>query len=390
MSRLPDGAVDAVIIGAGLAGATAGVVLGRAGLRVVLVDSRSPYPTCFKAEKIEPDQAEVFRKFGLLDPLRPWTARIREVRNAHAGRLLDAVSIEQYGVFYHDMVNEVRRQLPPAVDFRIGLVDEIVTGAELQRVVVASGDTITARLVVLAGGTSGRLHDGLRLRKRMIRAKHSVSFGFTIARDDGRAFPFDALTYYADVLEARIDYLTLFPIRDVMRANLFTYRDPKDAWVRRFIAEPRDELRRALPGLTAVIGEFRVVSKVETGPIDLYVVEGHRQPGVVLIADAFQSVCPATGTGLSKVLTDVDLLCTHFVPRWLSTPGMGADKIASFYDHPRKIACDHHSLESAAYRRQVSTDASLRWSIHRRRVYFEHGLRGWRERMRMMRRRPVG
>lgn len=46
---------DVVIVGAGLAGASAAAVLARKGVRVMLIDSRHTYPTCFKAEKIEPD-----------------------------------------------------------------------------------------------------------------------------------------------------------------------------------------------------------------------------------------------------------------------------------------------------------------------------------------------
>jgi hypothetical protein len=69
--------------------------------------------------------------------------------------------------------------------------------------------------------------------------------------------------------------------------------------------------------------------------------------------------------GLSKVLTDVDVLCSECVPAWLATPGMGAEKIAAFYDHPRKREVDDGSLRSSEYRRRVSTETSLRWRIHR-------------------------
>ncbi|TKB71129.1 MAG: FAD-dependent oxidoreductase, partial [Nitrospira sp.] len=40
---------DVVIVGAGLAGASAAAVLSRKGVRVMLVDSRETYPACFKA-----------------------------------------------------------------------------------------------------------------------------------------------------------------------------------------------------------------------------------------------------------------------------------------------------------------------------------------------------
>ena len=54
---------------------------------------------------------------------------------------------------------------------------------------------------------------------------------------------------------------------------------------------------------------------------------GYLQAGLVLLGDAFQSVCPTTGTGLSKVLTDVDVFCHDCVPDWLATSGMGIEKL---------------------------------------------------------------
>jgi 2-polyprenyl-6-methoxyphenol hydroxylase-like FAD-dependent oxidoreductase len=123
-------------------------------------------------------------------------------------------------------------------------------------------------------------------------------------------------------------------------------------------------LRRYLPKLDRVTGEFRVIGRVETGRVDLYRMEGVPQPGVVLIGDAFQSVCPSTGMGLDKILTDVDVL-SECIPRWLSTPGMGADKLADFYNHPRKLAMDSRALQRAHFHRRAATDFSLRWRIYR-------------------------
>jgi hypothetical protein len=82
-----------------------------------------------------------------------------------------------------------------------------------------------------------------------------------------------------------------------------------------------------------------------------------------LIGDAFQSVCPSAGLGLDKILTDVDVL-SMCVPRWLATPGMGVDKLADFYNHPRKLAADSRGLQRAYKHRCATIDPSLRWQIH--------------------------
>ncbi len=334
-------------------------------MRVTLVDPWPTYPPCFKAEKIEPDQARLFRKFGLMEALLPQTGHIREILIARDGRVLRTEQREQFGILYQDMVNGVRATLPPTVDFKIGRVQDIATDDKVQRVTLAGGGECTARLVALAGGTGGTLHTRLGLRKRMIQKDQSLAFGFTIARSDGQPFPFDAVTYYAKGCAGRVAYLTLFLVGRVMRANLFVFWTINEACTRAFVREPYRELMRLLPKLTSVIGAFDVISEIETGKIDLFQMEGCRQPGLVLLGDAFQSVCPTTGTGLSKVLTDVDVFCNDCVPEWLSTPGMGTDKIARFYENPRKREVDRRSLQEAEHERRIVLDRSLRWDVHR-------------------------
>jgi 2-polyprenyl-6-methoxyphenol hydroxylase-like FAD-dependent oxidoreductase len=185
-----------------------------------------------------------------------------------------------------------------------------------------------------------------------------------VAAADSRAFTFDSVTYYSIDPSTCIDYLTLFKIREMMRANLFVFRAPIDPWVRAFILEPERMLRQCLPKLERVTGAYRVVSRVESGRIDLYRMDGAPPRGVAMIGDCFQSVCPSTGMGLDKALTDVDVLA-ECVPRWFASPGMGRDKLAQFYHHPRKLATDARALQNAHSHRQAAMDSALRWRIHR-------------------------
>jgi 2-polyprenyl-6-methoxyphenol hydroxylase-like FAD-dependent oxidoreductase len=355
---------EIIIVGAGMAGATAAAVLGQQGRRVILVDPRSSCPPVFKAEKIDQDQVHLLRKFGLLGHLLPFSGRVREVRTACDGRMIRTIPIEQYGINYSDMVNALRAHMPAAVQFRLGRVEAIANSGDIQHVKLAGGEELSSRLVVLASGVSRTIQANLRLRRRVVRRDQSLVFGFTIAAPEFQPFDFDSVTYYSLDPSARIDYLTLFKIRQTMRANLFVFRPPSDPWVREFILEPERMLRRYLPKLDRVTGEFRVISKVESGRVDLYRMDGDPQPGVVLIGDAFQSVCPSTGMGLDKILTDVDVL-SECLPHWLATPGMGTGKVADFYNHPRKLATDSRALHRAHYQRLAATDTSWRWRIHR-------------------------
>jgi len=362
-------AADAIVVGAGLAGAAAAALLGRQGKSVILVDSRKTLPAVFKAEKIEPDQAGVLRKIGLLEAVLPRARRIREIRSYYNGRLFRTVSEEQYGLSYNDMVNPLRERMPPSVKFRVARVTAAENGDDLQRVTLDDGEELSARLLILACGVSGDLPSSLGLRRVVFQRHHCVAVAFNIARPNGRRFDFDSATCYPESTALGVDYVTFFPIGETMRANLFAFPSADDAWTRRFLKNPEAELEHYFPNLRQATGGFQIAGKVETSIINLYRTEGEPLPGVALIGDAAQNACPSTGMGLSKVLNDVDLLCGEHAPRWFETPGMSAEKIAQFCGDPRKRAIDEKALRGAVYRRQARTDKSLRWKIHRTRLH---------------------
>jgi 2-polyprenyl-6-methoxyphenol hydroxylase-like FAD-dependent oxidoreductase len=363
-----DISAEIIIVGAGVAGSALAAVLGQQGRRVILIDPHAVCPPQFRAEKIERDQVALLRKFGLLERLLPNAGLVSQVQGSFDGRIFKTGPIEQYGLHYEEIVNGLRAQIPPAVAFRAGRVESIANSNansnNVQRVKLIGGEELTARLVVLASGGSSAVEAQLGLRRRVLRKDQSLGLGFDFAAANSQPFPFDGLTYYSMSPSTCIDYLTLFKFRKAVRANLFVFRTASDPWVREFIQQPEAMLRRYLPKLTRITGEYRVISKVESGRVDLYTVDHHPQPGVVLIGDAFQSACPATGLGMDKVLTDVDAL-SECLPRWLATPGMSAAKMAEFYQHPRKLAVDSLALQRSQDHRRLAMDPSPRWRIHR-------------------------
>lgn len=254
---------DVIIVGAGFAGAAAATVLGRERLRVALIDPRPEYPPEFKAEKIEPEHADALRRLHLAERLLP--ARHASMRSSK--RTTD---------------------------------------------------------VCCACDRSSNM--GCGVRRRPIRSRHSLCVGFDITRADGSPFPFDALTYWADSPESGIDFISLFTVPGAMRVNLFGYLDLRDPWLRLLIEAPHVAIDRAMPKLTRIVGDWRAISRVEIRAIDLYVTDVPRIDGAVLVGDAWQSVCPATGTGPGKVVTDVEVLCrTHIgATRRAATPNTGA------------------------------------------------------------------
>jgi 2-polyprenyl-6-methoxyphenol hydroxylase-like FAD-dependent oxidoreductase len=129
--------------------------------------------------------------------------------------------------------------------------------------------------------------------------------------------------------------------------------------------KPVETMNAALPRLRRIIGEYSVMGDVKIRPADIYVSTGYRQAGVVLVGDAFAAACPVTGTGTDKVFTDVAQLCNVHIPAWLATEGMGAEKIASFYDDPVKQACDAWSIAKGFSFRKVSIENGLYWRAQR-------------------------
>src|SRR5690606_20246233 len=112
-------------------------------------------------------------------------------------------------------------------------------------------------------------------------------------------------------------------------------------------------------------GDLEVVGRVQNWIMDLTVARNCRQAGVVLIGDAYQTSCPAAGTGVSRLMTDIEQLCLVHAPRWLATPGMATEKIAAFYDDPRKLASDASALAQARYRRNLTVATGPAWRVRR-------------------------
>ena len=218
---------------------------------------------------------------------------------------------------------------------------------------------------MIANGLNVGLRHMLGIERRMVSACHSISLGFNLAPVGRPCFGFPALTYFSERPSDRIPYLTLFPIGDTMRANLFVYRELDDPWLKDMRCAPEETLNASLPRLARITGEFKITGDIKIRPADLYVSSGHLQPGVVLVGDAFATSCPVTGTGTDKVFVDVERLCNVHIPVWLGSEGMDQDKIAAFYDDPVKKACDAWSAAKAYSFRSVSIDEGSYWQAQR-------------------------
>ena len=355
---------DVAIVGGGLAGSTAAAMLGRAGADTVLVDPHQLYPKDFRCEKLDASQIELLRKTGLHEAVQRAATPDLQVWIARFGRLVDRRPNGQLDILYDDLVNTVRAEIGNSVDFIHAKATAIATSSDRQQLTLSNGEEMSARLIVLANGLNIGLRQNLGIERTILSPCHSISIGFDLKPVGRPTFDFRALTYYPERASDRMAYLTLFPIGSVMRANLFVYRDMHDPWLREMRHSGERALFDLMPGLRKLTGEVEVAD-VKIRPVDLYVSTGYRQAGIALVGDAFATSCPAAGTGCNKVFTDVERLCNVHIPDWLSSAGMGVDKIAAFYSDPVKTACDTASEAKAFFLRSLSTEAAPSWRARR-------------------------
>ncbi len=143
---------EIAIVGGGLSGTLAAILLGRQGYRVTLIDRYPVFPREFRVEKIAGDQIETLRRIGLLDSLSAAAAPFDEIVNIRGGSVLDHTHALHYGIFYDDLVGTMRAELPESVRFIAGRVGALEAGPDRQRISIVGQQDVTARLLVLATG----------------------------------------------------------------------------------------------------------------------------------------------------------------------------------------------------------------------------------------------
>ena len=355
--------VDVAVVGGGLAGTLTALALAQEGCRVALFDLQAEPKPEFRAEQLVGPLVDTLARLGALASMTDARRFEPVTLDTRRGRVIGRTAVCQVALPYEKMVSGARAALPPQVSTTFKRVTGLEAEKGRQVLLLADGSRVVARLLVLATGLSTALPKRLGFSYRTIRRDHSVSLGFDIERQTSRP-PLPPLVQHPHSVRDKVDYLAIFPMEERLRANLFSYQEPDSHWVREFCRNPGPHLDACMPGLDRLLGPFHAVAPAQMRSNDLRVVDDPVRDGIVLVGDAFQTPCPAAGTGIDRLLSDVTTLARH-APSWLSTPGMGTQKTRLYYADPEKRRADAEALRIAEYRRRLSSEQTVGWALQR-------------------------
>jgi 2-polyprenyl-6-methoxyphenol hydroxylase-like FAD-dependent oxidoreductase len=334
---------DVAIIGGGLAGSLLALVLAQRGLSPLVVDLHDPYPHQFRCEKFSPEQVAALTALGAADAFTP-------------------EELGRHGLRYDRMVNAIRAQWPKSGPTHVGFARAKVTGiipGRTQTLTLNDGRHVESRLCVLATGLGEKLRHDLGLKRSMLSEDHSLCLGFNLVRGDGDEFGFDGLVHHGEKAGDGAGFASLFHLDGVMRVNLFLYDSPKSERVQQLRRDPLKGLLKLMPGLRGKLVGARLTGDVEMRVTDLYAVDASALEGVVPIGDARRTSCPASGTGVSRILNDVQMLADRFVPDWR------AGKAAIFAADESARALDDKWHRQSIDGRERAVNTSARWRLRR-------------------------
>lgn len=338
---------DVAVVGGGFAGSLLALVLARRGLSPLVIDIHHPYPHQFRCETFSTAQVAALKALGVAD-------------------VFTAAELSGAGLPYDRMVNALRAQWPQTGAATVGFARAKVTGiasnitsGRTQTLTLNDGRTVTSRLCVLATGLSEKLRHDLGLQRTVLSENHSVCIGFDLVRPEGYDFGFDSLVHPGERPGDGVGYASLFRLGDVMRVNLFLYDSPKGERVQGLRRAPLQGLLKLMPGLRGRLAQARLTGEAEIRVTDLYTVDASMLDGVVPIGDARRTSCPASRTGVSRILNDVRVLAESFAPEWL------AGRPARFTSDPSVTALDEQWHHQSLAGRDRALNTSAAWRLNR-------------------------
>lgn len=363
---------DVVIVGGGIAGSCAAAFLSDSKYKSVLVDPNEVLPKDFRCEKFNRDQMATLERLGFSQKIYETCTPLDDIWIARRGKLVNKMSYPHYGFSYETAINAIRGYIDKPNQMIVSKVKSIEKQGDIQKLVLADGQELEAKLVVLSNGLNPGLRKQLGTTQTMMSKNHEMVLGFDIMPVEGNVFEFDSLTFWPEKASEKLAYFTIFRCDDGFRVNTFGYWEKHDPIMQAFKSEPEKTLAKLMPSLEGMIGKFEVKSRVHVRPVDIYQNNPGKCDGVVFVGDAYSTSCPGAGTGTTKAVNDVEILCKKYIPKWLEAKQINSHMIDEFYSDEDKRSADDESFHQAFFLQSISMDKSLIWGARRWMRFFYH------------------
>lgn len=343
---------DIIIVGAGLAGLTFGLLLARAGIRTTIID-RQPLTTQttrafdVRTTAIAAGSARVLQAAGVWGRVVDCACPITTIEILDGPRdgadwpvLLNfdstQVGDQPFGWIVDNQDLRIAQADALAEEKNLTLlapatITDIVTDAQGARITLRDGRAVTGALLIGADGRASAVRDHFRIRTRgwpydhtaiVCTVRHSGRHDQIAIEHFQSSGPFAALPMTDDV-------------EGCPRSGIVWSERPHTA--RRLMA--LDDAAFAL-ALTARLpdryGDLTLVGKRAAFPLSLQHAERYTDTRMALIADAAHGIHPIAGQGLNLGMRDVADLADLLITAHQNGDDLGAPDILAAYERRRR------------------------------------------------------
>jgi 2-polyprenyl-6-methoxyphenol hydroxylase-like FAD-dependent oxidoreductase len=300
---------DLCIVGGGPAGMMAGFLFARAGVRTLVIEKHSDFLRDFRGDTVHPSTLNLFDELGLLDQLleRPHD-KVTSVGAVIAGRQYrvgDFTHLSGRGRFVAlmpqwDFLNFLAGQAKKLPAFALRMECEarslIEENGRVTGIALASGEALTARLVIAADGRGSILRKVAGLPLQDLGAPIDV-FWFRIPKErtpENRTQAFIGAGEIVVIID-RGDYFQCARViqkgsADAVRAN----------GIDRF----REDIVATAPVTRAGINALNDWEEVKLLSVSLDRLTQWHRPGLLVIGDAAHAMSPVGGVGINLAIQD--------------------------------------------------------------------------------------
>ncbi len=351
----PEENFDAIVIGAGVAGATLALDLGKAGFAVALLESQPINALLERASDgrttaLGLGNVQYYDRLGIGEVIRDQSGTIDEIRIADQDS-------PAYLHYHHELVSEdpMGFVLENGV-FRKALMDEIAKEKTIEifdnvqwksikqdshfaQVALKDGRALTAKIIIAADGKKSAVRDYVKIPYRVKSYKQTAIVGIIEHEKNHENVALERFLNAGP--------FAVLPMRGGHHSSI-VWSEAEDL-VPLYLAMPEADFNAALSErMEHYLGKVTWVGKRWAYPLSLTVAEKFNEGRVVVIGDAAHAIHPIAGQGLNLSLRDVQELVRHMRAQSKVGLDIGAsDMLAKFArtrttDNAGMIAATHY------------------------------------------------